>query len=122
MSFTNFRTGHSHAFGGTYVELTPHQRIRYTDKFEDPSMPREMQIAFTLHETSCGTEIGIVQENGLLRFLWNSATSAGKSRFLCRQCSSSRRLRRGMSLAWLKARPTSHMFEATLMLHETACP
>jgi uncharacterized protein YndB with AHSA1/START domain len=63
MSFTNFTTGSSHAFGGTYVELTPHERIRYTDKFEDPNMPGEMQVTVTLRKVLCGTEVSIVQEN-----------------------------------------------------------
>jgi uncharacterized protein YndB with AHSA1/START domain len=63
MSFTNFTTGSSHAFGGTYVELTPHERIRYTDKFEDPNMPDEMQVTVTLRKVLCGTEVSIVQEN-----------------------------------------------------------
>lgn len=63
MSFTNFRTGHTHAFGGTFVELTPNQRIRYTDKFDDPNMPGEMQITVTLRKVMCGTELTIVQEN-----------------------------------------------------------
>jgi uncharacterized protein YndB with AHSA1/START domain len=62
-SFTNFTTGSSHAFGGTYVELTPHERIRYTDKFEDPNMPDEMQVTVTLRKVLCGTEVSIVQEN-----------------------------------------------------------
>jgi uncharacterized protein YndB with AHSA1/START domain len=62
MSFTNFGTGKSHAFGGKYVELTPHERIRYTDKFEDPNMPGEMQVAITLRGAACGTELTIVQE------------------------------------------------------------
>lgn len=62
MSFTNFTTGHSHSFGGKYVELTPHERIRYTDKFDDPSMPDEMQVTVTLRKVDCGTEIEIVQE------------------------------------------------------------
>ena len=62
MSFTNFTTGKSHSFGGTYVELTPHERIRYTDKFDDPGMLGEMQVAITLKKTSCGTELDIVQE------------------------------------------------------------
>jgi len=48
MSFTNFTTGKSHSFGGTYVELTPHERIRYTDKFDDPNLPGEMQVTITL--------------------------------------------------------------------------
>jgi uncharacterized protein YndB with AHSA1/START domain len=62
MSFTNFTTGKSHSFGGTYVELDPHERIRYTDKFDDPNLPGEMQTTITLKEISCGTEVTIVQE------------------------------------------------------------
>lgn len=62
MSFTNFTTGKSHAFGGKYLELLPHERIRYTDKFEDPNLPGEMQTAVTLKKVSCGTEVSIVQE------------------------------------------------------------
>jgi uncharacterized protein YndB with AHSA1/START domain len=62
MSFTNFRTGKSHSFGGTYVELTPHERIRYTDKFDDPNMPGEMNVTITLRPVMCGTELSIVQE------------------------------------------------------------
>jgi uncharacterized protein YndB with AHSA1/START domain len=62
MSFTNFTTGKSHSFGGKYVELTPHERIRYTDKFDDPNLPGEMQTMITLKPVSCGTELNIVQE------------------------------------------------------------
>ncbi|HZS19261.1 MAG TPA: SRPBCC family protein [Candidatus Udaeobacter sp.] len=62
MSFTNFTTGTSHSFGGTYLELTPHERIRYTDKFDDAGMPGEMQTTVTLKKVSCGTELNIVQE------------------------------------------------------------
>jgi uncharacterized protein YndB with AHSA1/START domain len=62
MSFTNFTTGKSHSFGGTYVDLTPHERIRYTEKFDDPNMPGEMQTTITLKKVSCGTEVSIVQE------------------------------------------------------------
>lgn len=62
MSFTNFSTGKSHSFGGSYTELKPHERIRYTDKFEDPSMPGEMQVTISLRAVACGTEIDIVQE------------------------------------------------------------
>ncbi|HMN42503.1 MAG TPA: SRPBCC family protein [Phycisphaerales bacterium] len=62
-SFTSFGTGQTHSFGGTYVELTPHELIRYTDKFDDPSMPGEMAVTVTLRPVSCGTEITIVQEN-----------------------------------------------------------
>ena len=62
MSFTNFSTGKSHSFGGKYVELTPHERIRYTDKFDDPNLPGEMQTTITLEKVSCGTELNINQE------------------------------------------------------------
>jgi uncharacterized protein YndB with AHSA1/START domain len=62
MSFTNFTTGNSHSFGGTYVELTPHERIRYTDKFDDPNLTGEMQTSITLTKVSCGTELNVVQE------------------------------------------------------------
>jgi uncharacterized protein YndB with AHSA1/START domain len=62
MSFTNFTTGTSHFFGGKYVELTPHERIRYTDKFEDPNLPGEMQTTISLSKASCGTELNIIQE------------------------------------------------------------
>ncbi len=62
MSFTNFSTGTSHSFGGTYKELTPHERIRYTDRFDDPNLPGEMQITISLRPVSCGTDLTIVQE------------------------------------------------------------
>ena len=62
MSFTNFTTGHSHSFGGEYLELVPHERIRYTDKFDDPNLPGEMQTTVSLRAVSCGTELSIVQE------------------------------------------------------------
>jgi len=62
MSFTNFTTGKSHSFGGKYLELTPNERIRYTDKFDDPNLPGEMQTTITLRRVSCGTELSIVQE------------------------------------------------------------
>ena len=62
MSFTNFTTGQSHSFGGTYLELVPHERIRHTDKFDDPSLPGEMQTTESLKKVSCGTEVNIVQE------------------------------------------------------------
>ena len=61
MSFTNFGTGNSHSFGGEYLELIPHERIRYTDKFDDPNLPGEMEVTVTLKKVSCGTEISIVQ-------------------------------------------------------------
>lgn len=62
MSFTNFRTGQSHAFGGSYVELTPGSLIRYTDKFDDPSLAGQMQVTITLRDVSIGTDVLIVQE------------------------------------------------------------
>ena len=62
MSFTNFTTGHSHSFGGEYLELVPYERIRHTDKFEDPDLPGEMQTTVSLKQVSCGTELIIVQE------------------------------------------------------------
>jgi uncharacterized protein YndB with AHSA1/START domain len=61
MSFTNFSTGASHSFGGKYVELTPHERIRYTDAFDDPNLPGEMQVTVALRKVDCGTELEIVQ-------------------------------------------------------------
>jgi len=62
MSFTNFGTGSSHSFGGEYLELVPNERIRHTDKFDDPNLPGEMQVTITLKKVSCGTELNIVQE------------------------------------------------------------
>jgi uncharacterized protein YndB with AHSA1/START domain len=62
MVFTNFTTGKSHSFGGTYLELVPHERIRYTDKFDDPNLPGDMQTTVTLKKVSCGTELHVVQE------------------------------------------------------------
>ena len=62
MSFTNFSTGKSHAFGGTYLELVPHERIRYSDRFDDPNLAGEMQTTVTLREVFCGTELNVVQE------------------------------------------------------------
>ncbi len=62
MSFTNFSSGNSHSFGGTFVELVPNERIRHTDKFDDPNLPGEMQTTITLRKVMVGTEIEIVQE------------------------------------------------------------
>jgi uncharacterized protein YndB with AHSA1/START domain len=62
MSFTNFSTGKSHSFGGTYLELKPHEQLRYTDKFDDPNLPGEMQTTVTLKPVFCGTELNITQE------------------------------------------------------------
>jgi uncharacterized protein YndB with AHSA1/START domain len=62
MSFTNFTTGNSDSFGGTYVELVPNEKIRYTDQFDNPNLPGQMQTTITLKAVSVGTEISIVQE------------------------------------------------------------
>lgn len=62
MSFTNFSTGKSHSFGGTYLELKPNELIRYSDKFDDPNLPGEMQTIINLKKVSCGVELNITQE------------------------------------------------------------
>ena len=62
MSFTNFTTGHSHSFGGEYLELVPHERIRYTVKFDDPNLPGVMQTTVNLRAVFCGAELTAVQE------------------------------------------------------------
>lgn len=62
MSFTNFSTGQTHSFGGDYLEIVPHERIRYTDAFDDPNLPGEMQTTVVLKKVSCGTEVNITQE------------------------------------------------------------
>jgi uncharacterized protein YndB with AHSA1/START domain len=61
MSFTNFGTGGGHSFGGTYLELVPHEKLRYTDKFDDPNLPGEMTVTVTLKKVICGTEVNIEQ-------------------------------------------------------------
>ena len=61
MSFRNFTTGNSHAFGGEYLELVPGERLRYTDKFDDPNLPGEMEVTVTLTKVSVGTELHITQ-------------------------------------------------------------
>ena len=61
MSFTNFTTGSSHSFGGKYLELVPNERIRHTDKFDDPNMPGTMEVTVLLKKVSVGTEVSIVQ-------------------------------------------------------------
>lgn len=62
MSFTNFTTGSSHTFGGTYLDLVPGERIRNTDSFDDPNLPGEMQVTVAMKKASCGTELTITQE------------------------------------------------------------
>jgi uncharacterized protein YndB with AHSA1/START domain len=61
MSFRNFTTGDGHSFGGAYIELVPNERIRYTDKFDDPNMPGDIAVTVTLRQVSVGTEVNIVQ-------------------------------------------------------------
>ena len=62
MSFTNFSTGSSHGFGGTYLELKPNELLRYTDKFDNPGLPGEMITTVTLKKVFCGTELNVTQE------------------------------------------------------------
>ncbi|HEU0187513.1 MAG TPA: SRPBCC family protein [Gallionellaceae bacterium] len=62
MSFSNFSTGHSHSFGGEYLELVPAELIRHTDRFDDPNLPGQMLTTISLKQVSCGTEMSIVQE------------------------------------------------------------
>lgn len=62
MAFTDFASGHRHAFGGEYLELVPHERLRYTDRFDDPNLPGVLTVTVTLREVSCGTVVDIVQE------------------------------------------------------------
>ena len=62
MSFTNFTTGSSHSFGGQYIELVPHERIRYTDRFDDPNLSGAMNVTISLTKVSCGTELNVTQE------------------------------------------------------------
>ena len=62
MSFTNYTTGLSHSFGGEYLELVPHERLRYTGKFDDPNLPGAMQTTVSLRAVSCGVELNVVQE------------------------------------------------------------
>lgn len=62
MSFRNFGSGKSHSFGGEYLELVPHEKIRYTDRFDDPNLPGELKVTIILRQVSCGTELDVTQE------------------------------------------------------------
>ena len=62
MSFTNFTSGKSHSFGGEYLELVPHERLRWSDRFDDPNLPGEMQVTVSIAQVSCGSALTIVQE------------------------------------------------------------
>jgi uncharacterized protein YndB with AHSA1/START domain len=61
MSFHNFGNGHAHSFGGEYLELVPHSRIRYNDSFDDPGLPGSMEVTVTLQAVSCGTDLSVAQ-------------------------------------------------------------
>src|SRR5258708_1229245 len=87
MSFRNFTTGKSHAFGGEYLELVPHQRLRYTDKFDDPNLPGEMQVTVTLKKVGwhrggyyAGRRAGRHSTGGVLSRLAGVAAKPGKAR------------------------------------------
>ncbi len=82
MSFRNFTTGQSQSFGGEYLELVPHERLSYTDKFDDPNLPGEMRVKVTLKPVSCGTELHVVQE-GLPDVIPPEACYLGWQQFLC---------------------------------------
>jgi hypothetical protein len=90
MSFSNFTSGNSHSFGGKYVELVPHELIRYTDKFDGPSLPGEMQVTVTLKKVSVGTDVSIVQE-GVPDVIPFEACYLGGRNLRCSWQSSSRR-------------------------------
>ena len=83
MSFTNFTTGHSHSFGGEYLELVPNERIRHTDKFDDPNLPGTMQVTVSLRKVSVGTELNIVQEGIPEAIPRRRAISDGSSHWRC---------------------------------------
>ena len=80
MSFRNFTTGSSHSFGGEYVELVPNERLRYTDKFDDPNFPDEIQVTVSLKKVSLGTELNIVQEGLPDAIPVEGAISVGRNR------------------------------------------
>src|SRR5262245_54034396 len=80
MSFPNFSTGRSHSFGGEYLELVPHERIRHTDRFDDPNLSGEMKTTISLRRVFCGTELNVVQEGLPDVIPSRPAVSVGKSR------------------------------------------
>jgi uncharacterized protein YndB with AHSA1/START domain len=82
MSFRNFTTGQSQSFGGEYLELLPNERLRYTDKFDDPNLPGQIQVTVALKKVSCGTELHIVQE-GLPDVIPPEACYLGWQQSLC---------------------------------------
>jgi uncharacterized protein YndB with AHSA1/START domain len=89
MSFRNFTTGTSHSFGGQYLELVPGERLRYTDKFDDPNLPGEIQVTVALKPVSCGTELNMCRRVFPTPFRWKRAISAGRIRCEISRVSSS---------------------------------
>lgn len=83
MSFTNFTTQQSHAFGGEYLELVPNERIRYTDKFDDPNLPGVIHVTVSIKAVSCGSDLTVVQEGIPDVNPSKCVTSAGKTRSFC---------------------------------------
>jgi uncharacterized protein YndB with AHSA1/START domain len=82
MSFKNFGTGNGHSFGGKYLELVPHERLRYTDKFDDPNLPGEMTVTVNLKKVSCGTEVNI-EQSGVPAVIPAEACYLGWQESLC---------------------------------------
>ena len=91
MSFANFTTGRGHSFGGEYLELTPHERICYTDKFDDPGLPGEMRVTVTLKKVSVGTELPIEQAAFRQPFPWRPVIWDGSNHLRSSRCWSNRR-------------------------------
>lgn len=91
MPFTNFTTGKTHSFGGKYLELVPHERIRYTDIFDDPNLPGEIQVTITLKNVSCGTDYKFCRKGCRTSSLSRPVISAGENRGRCWPNSSKRR-------------------------------
>jgi uncharacterized protein YndB with AHSA1/START domain len=82
MSFKNFGTGNGHSFGGKYLELVPHERLRYTDKFDDPNLPGEMTVTVNLKKVSCGTDVNI-EQSGVPAVIPAEACYLGWQESLC---------------------------------------
>jgi uncharacterized protein YndB with AHSA1/START domain len=79
MSFRNFTTGNNHSFGGEYIELVPHERLRYTDKFDDPNLPGQIQVTVTLKKVSLGIELTLCRKVCQMPLRWRLAISVGRS-------------------------------------------
>jgi uncharacterized protein YndB with AHSA1/START domain len=102
MSFRNFTTGKSHVFGGEYVELVPGERLRYTDKFDDPNLQGEIEVTVALKKVSVGTELDIVQSGLRTSFHSKPVIAVGRRRCETWQGSSSPR-----SINSTSGRPTA---------------